>query len=183
MKGVPKCPLSVGWGSSTSDVGLTKGRCCSLGRDGVCPRGPGEKILSPTWALKVLLTLKALMRLILCSPSAGPLIPLPRDQVCGRPGWGAGCSLGRQHHRPVARPSPASRRVDGLERCPPRKGNLSAPPLGRMVTASCFPVWAGREEPCSRLWAVKFDAAGRGLGTQGVVWHSLRGREHASSWI
>ena len=182
MKGVPKCPLFVGWGSGTSDVGLMKGRCCSLGRDGVCPCGPGEKIPSPTWALKELLARKALMRLVLCSPSAGPLIPLPQDQVCRGPGWGAGRSLVRQRHGPAARAS-ASRRVDGLERCPPRKGNLSAPPLGRMVTASCFPVWAGREEPCSQLWAVKFDAAGRGLGTQGVVWHSLRGREHASSWI
>lgn len=41
----------------------------------------------------------------------------------------------------------------------------------------CLPVFLSgqvREEPCSRLW-VKFDAAGRGLGTQGVVWHSPRG--------
>ena len=171
----------MGWGSGASDVELTKGWCCSLGRDGVCPCDPGEKIPGPTWARKESLASRALMRLILCSPSAGPLIPLPRDQVCGGPGWGAG--LAWRHHGPAARASPASRRVDGLERCPPRKGNLSAPPLGRMVTASCFPVWAGREEPCSQLWAVKSDAAGRGLGTQGVVWHSPLGREHASSWI
>lgn len=77
----------------------------------------------------------------------------------GGPGWGAG--LAWRHHGPAARASPASRRVDGLERCPPRKGNLSAPPLGRMVTASCFPVWAGREEPSSQLWAVKSDCGER----------------------
>lgn len=36
------------------------------------------------------------------------------------------------------------------------EGNLSAPPLGRVRAASCFPAQAGREEPCSQLWVVPF---------------------------
>lgn len=45
------------------------------------------------------------------------------------------------------------------------------PPPGRVGAASCFPAWAGREEPCSWLTgpAVRH-CAGRGTGIEGVPW-------------
>lgn len=54
----------------------------------------------------------------------------------------------------------ASRKADGLEGCPPRRGSLPAPPPGRVEAASCFPAWAGREELCSQPWAGQPDTWG-----------------------
>lgn len=95
------------------------------------------------------------------SPSIGAL-PLPWDKVWRRPGWGPGCSLVQ---RAWGQCFTCIQRVDGLERCPPRKGNLSAPPLGRVEAASCFPAQAGREEPYSQLWAVLSDTVGVSCGS------------------
>lgn len=58
-----------------------KGWRHTLGRDGECPRGPGDQIPSSTWALKGFLACEALMRTALHSPSIGPLIPLPQDSA------------------------------------------------------------------------------------------------------
>lgn len=80
------------------------------------------------------------------------------DEVWKRPGWGTGHSLVQ---RAWGQCFTSIQRIDGLERCPPRKGNLSAPPLGRVGTASCFPAQTGREEPSSQLWAVPSDTACR----------------------
>lgn len=46
-----------------------------------------------------------------------------------------------------------------------------------------FSSLAGREEPCSQLWAVQSDTVGRGLGIEGALWLSRWGREQGFSWV
>lgn len=87
-------------------MGLRVGCCCLSGRDGEWPCGPGEQTPSPTWALEGFLACEALMKVSLCSPPTGALIPLPRRK-CGRDLGGAqGTAWCRG---PGASASPASR--------------------------------------------------------------------------
>lgn len=117
-----------------------------LGRDGECPCGSEEQIPWPAWVLKrvpVWHVCKALMRLfVLTVPWL--IHSTARTKCAGDLGVAVLRWAGSQ-------PSAVSRRPDGLERCPPGKGNLSAPPPDRVEAASCFPAWAGREEPSSQL--------------------------------
>lgn len=109
----------------------------------------------PVWHL-----CKALMKTVFSPHSLAHLFHYLKARCGGDLGVAAGTALCSGL---VASYPPASRRVDDLERCPPGKENLLAPPPGRVVAASCFPAWAAREELRSQL--VGRTCEGRGAVT------------------